>query len=167
MLFNTTQPEYTPPVGSEVNYWVNGSKFTIPMPEIEICNLQDELDKVRFEIWLESLALHWSISDLYWNSHSVRLIFDVSWKVDSIRAWLGVHNIHWCHQSVQLFSVLVDPILLNALYIGNWLTVWDIRRSRHFHYRYETVSQPEERNLNGYVVQILILSIILFLKISH
>lgn len=46
MLFNTTEVEHHPPVGSPVTYWVDGTKHTIPMPDIRICNLQEELDNV-------------------------------------------------------------------------------------------------------------------------
>ncbi|ODN04311.1 Sodium-dependent neutral amino acid transporter B(0)AT3 [Orchesella cincta] len=44
MLFNTTELEHSPPVGSLITYWINGTKQTIPMPDIRICNLQEELD---------------------------------------------------------------------------------------------------------------------------
>lgn len=47
MLFNTTQPEYIPAIGESISYWANNSKFTIAMPNITVCNLQDELDKVQ------------------------------------------------------------------------------------------------------------------------
>lgn len=47
-LFNTTEPDFSiiPHAGEDVTYWINGSKITRPMPNITICNLQDELDKV-------------------------------------------------------------------------------------------------------------------------
>lgn len=48
MLFNSTDGNVIihPPVGEPVTYWVNGTKHTIPMPDIRICNLQEELDNV-------------------------------------------------------------------------------------------------------------------------
>jgi hypothetical protein len=47
MLFNTTQPSYVPPEGHDISYWAGGSEHFLKMPKITICNLQDELDKVR------------------------------------------------------------------------------------------------------------------------
>lgn len=46
MLFNTTEVEHPPHAGDQVTYWINGTKHTIPMPDMRICNLQEELDNV-------------------------------------------------------------------------------------------------------------------------
>jgi len=59
MMFQTTEVQVVPEVGSPITYTgKDGREVTVPMPDIRVCNLQNELDNVKIGHSIYFIFLH-------------------------------------------------------------------------------------------------------------